>query len=143
MKELTSLKQGRTTAIQDKAGKCLTEEQDILKRWTEYCYELYIHTTKGDPKTLDVHPTINNDIYPILREEAETAVKSLKKGKSAGVNNIPSELVQAGGEAKIDMLLVICNKIWQTGEWPTPCTQSLIITVPKTGNLQLCQVRSC
>ena len=39
----------------------------------------------------------------------------------------------------IDMLLIICNKIWQTGEWPTPWTQSLIITLPKKGNLQLCQ----
>ena len=39
----------------------------------------------------------------------------------------------------IDMLLIICNKIWQTGEWPTPWIQSLIITLPKKGNLQLCQ----
>ena len=37
------------------------------------------------------------------------------------------------------MLLIICNKIWQTGEWSTPWTQSLIITLPKKGNLQLCQ----
>ena len=139
VKELTSSKQGRTTTIQDKAGKCLTEEQDILKRWTEYCSELYTHTTTGDPKVLDVPPPINNDSYPILREEVEAAVKSLKKGKSAGVDNISSELVQAGGEAMIDMLLIICNKIWQTGEWPTPWTQSLTITLPKKGNLQLCQ----
>ena len=88
---------------------------------------------------LDVPPPINNDSYPILREEVEAAVKSLKKGKSAGVDNILSELVQAGGEAMIDMLLIIYNKIWQTGEWPTPWTQSLIITLPKKGNLQLCQ----
>ena len=39
----------------------------------------------------------------------------------------------------IDMLPIICNKIWQTGEWPIPCTQSLIITLPKKANLQLCQ----
>ena len=77
--------------------------------------------------------------YPILREEVEAAVKSLKKGKSVGVDNIPSELVQAGGETMIDMLLIICKKIWQTGEWPTPWTQSLIITLPKKGSIQLCQ----
>ena len=65
---------------------------------------------------LDVPPPIKNDSYPIMREEVEAAVKSLKKGKSAGVDNIPSELVQAGGEAMIDMLLTIGNKIWQTGE---------------------------
>ena len=139
MKELASSKQGRTTTIQDKAGTCLTEEQDIRKRWTEYCSELHTHTTTGDPKVLDVPPHINNDSYPILRVEIEAAVKSLKKGKSAGVDNISSELVQAGGEVMIDMLLIICNKIWLTGEWPTPWTQSLIITLPKKGNLQLCQ----
>ncbi|WP_419634916.1 hypothetical protein, partial [Thiolapillus sp.] len=30
-------------------------------------------------------------------------------------------------------------KIWQTGEWPTLWTQSLVITLPKKGNLQQCQ----
>ena len=109
VKALTSSKQGRTTTIQDKAGKCLTEEQDILKRWTEYCSELYTHTPTRDPKVLDVPPPINNDSYPILREEVEAAVKSLKKGKLAGADNIPSELVQAGGEPMIVMLFIICN----------------------------------
>ena len=76
---------------------------------------------------------------PILREEVEAAVKVLKMGKSAGVDNIPAELVQAGGEAMIDILTTICNKIWKAGEWPTTWTQSLVITHPKKGNLQLCQ----
>ena len=39
----------------------------------------------------------------------------------------------------IDALTTICNKIWQIGEWPTPWTQSLVITLPKKGNLQMCQ----
>ena len=69
----------------------------------------------------------------------EAAVQSLKKGKSAGVDNIPAELVQAGGEDLITILTTICNKIWQTGEWPTPWTQSLVITLLKKGNLQQCQ----
>ena len=55
------------------------------------------------------------------------------------VDNIPAELVQAGGEDVITVLTTICNKIWQTGEWPTPRTQSLVITRPKKGNLQQCQ----
>ena len=64
----------------------------------------------------------------------EAAVQSLKKGKSAGVDNISAELVQAGGEDVITALTTICNKIWQTGEWPNPWTQSLVITLPKKGN---------
>ena len=37
MNDLTSEKQGRSSAIQDRSGKCLTEEKDFLSRWTEYC----------------------------------------------------------------------------------------------------------
>ena len=69
----------------------------------------------------------------------EAAVLSLKKGKSAGVDNIPAKLVQAGEEDVITALTTVCNKIWQTGEWPTPWTQSLVITLPKKGNLKQCQ----
>ena len=63
----------------------------------------------------------------------------MKKGKSAGVDNIPAERVQAGGEYVITALTTICNKIWLTGERPTPWTQSLVITLPKKGNPQHCQ----
>ena len=129
----------RTTTIQDKNGKRLTEDRDILNRWTEYCSELYNHKAKGDLEVLKHPPVTNIDSHPILREEVEAAVKSFKPGKSAGVDNIPAELLQVGGETMIDVLLNICNKVWQTGEWPTPWTQSLVITLPKKGNLLQCQ----
>ena len=139
VKELTNEKQTHTSSIQNKTGKCLTEQQDILKRWTEYCSELYNYKTSGDTAVLRTPPTADNDKYPILREEVESAIKSLKKGKSAGVDNIPAELVREGGDSMITFLTNVCNKIWQTGEWPTSWTQSLIITLPKKGNLQQCQ----
>ena len=47
----------------------------------------------------------------ICNQEVEIAVASLEKGKSAGVDNIPAELVQAGGETMIDVLTEICNRI--------------------------------
>ena len=31
-----------------------------------------------------------------------------------------------------------CQKIWETGQWPTQWAQSSMITVPKKGNLQRC-----
>ena len=50
--------------------------------------------------------------FDVKVEEVEAAVKALKMGKSAGVDNIPAELVQAEEEeAMIDMLTTICNKI--------------------------------
>ena len=66
-------------------------------------------------------------------------MKLPKKGKSPGIDNIPGELVRAGGDAVISAFHKICNKIWQTGEWPIPWTQSLIITLRKKSNLQQCK----
>ena len=48
VKDLTSEKQGRSSTIQDKSGKCLTEEKEILSRWTEHCSELYNYESCGD-----------------------------------------------------------------------------------------------
>nr|XP_049612464.1 uncharacterized protein LOC125989972 [Syngnathus scovelli] len=139
IKDLTSTKRSRTTIIQDSKGNCLTEEAQVRKRWTEYCSELYTHKIKGNPKVLTAPAATNNHKDSILREEIVSAVQSLKPGKSPGVDNITAELIKAGGDPIIDALLLICNKIWTTGEWPTSWTQSLIITLLKKGNVQLCQ----
>ena len=69
-----------------KKYNCLTTVQDILKRWTEYCSELYNHRVAGDPEILNVPSGTNTDDHPILREKVEAAVKVLKGGKSAGVD---------------------------------------------------------
>ena len=63
----------------------------------------------GDNALLDCSQPPEEDLQTILREEVEIAVTSLKKGKSAGIDNIPAELVQAGGETMIDVLTEICN----------------------------------
>ena len=89
VKDLTTEKQGKSTTIQDKSGKCLTEENENYNRWTEYCSHLYNYETGGDPIVFDC-PQIHvpdEENHPIPREEVEAAVKALKIGKSAGVEN--------------------------------------------------------
>ncbi|XP_068229351.1 uncharacterized protein [Palaemon carinicauda] len=139
VKDLTKPKRARVSTIQDEAGNCLTEEEDVLKRWTEYCSDLYNYQTNGNPSVTSCHKSSNNDDFPVQREEVEEAIRSLNHGKAAGVDNIPAELIKHGGQTVTNILTSICNKIWQTGEWPTPWTQSLIITLHKKGNLQQCQ----
>ena len=76
----------------------------------------------------------------VHQQIVENAVQLLKKGGGSdeGDNSL-AELVQAGGEEVITALTTICNKIWQTREWPTLWTQSLVTTLPKKSNLQQCQ----
>ena len=95
------------------------EKTKILERWTEYCTELYNYELKGDASVL-LTPTSQNDDSDnfILKSEIEEAVKMLKKGKSPGVDNIPGELIQAGGQPMITALHNICNKIWTNKKWP-------------------------
>ena len=102
MKDLTTVKQGKATTVQDRSGECLTQERQILKRWTECCSELYNYKANGDPSVLNCPQTDKEYDHPILRKEVEAA--SLKKGMSVGVDNIPAELVQAGGEDIITAL---------------------------------------
>ena len=137
VKELTSSKQGGLNTILDKNGKCLTESKDILNRWTEYTADLYSYRARGNIK-LDISLMTDTDNFPVHREEVEELVEFLKKGKAPGIDNIPAELVHAGGKVMIDTLHVICQKIWETGLWPTQWTQSLMITISKKGNLQQC-----
>ena len=77
------------------------EEVDkILLRAVQY-------RATGDPEVFNVPPASNNANHPIFREEVEAVVKSLKKGKSAGVDNIPAQLLQQGGEAMVNALLSV------------------------------------
>ena len=68
-------KEGRINTIQDKSGTCLTEEREIINRWTEYCTELYNGQTKGNAAVLDYPMNTDEDNFPILHEEVEAAVK--------------------------------------------------------------------
>ena len=55
------------------------------------------------------------------------------------MDNVPSELLSSGGEEAVKALTVLCQKIWNAKKWPTEWTQSLMIPLPKKGNLRQCQ----
>ena len=66
VKDLTTEKQDKSTTIQDKSGKCLIEENEILNRRTGYCSDLYNYETDGDPKVLDCPQILDEEHHPIL-----------------------------------------------------------------------------
>ena len=88
VKDLTTVKHRKVTTMQYHLGKCLTEEREILNRWTEYCTALYNYKANGDPSVLDCPQTDTEDDHTILCKLVEAAVQSLKNGKSAGVDNL-------------------------------------------------------
>ena len=112
MKDLTTVQRGKPTTVQDCSAKCLTEEREILNRWTEYCTELYNYKASGDPSVFDCPQTNTEDDHPILRKEVEAVEQPSKTGKSAGVDNIPAALVQAG---EADVITALTTSATRSG----------------------------
>jgi hypothetical protein len=140
LKKITNPQQNKTTVIEDSSGELLTESFAVLTRWTEYCRELYNYPIEPDISLLDSDLSQRETAQlPVLKEEVEEAIRSLKTGKSPGVDNIPGELLKHGGEQMATILMTLCQKIWEAKKWPTEWTQSLVIPLPKKGNLRLCQ----
>ena len=69
VKDLTTVKLGKATTVQGRSRKCLTEEREILNRWTEYYTELCNHKANGDPSVLDWPLTDTDDDHPIHRKD--------------------------------------------------------------------------
>jgi hypothetical protein len=63
--------------------------------------------------------------------EVEVVTGKLKRYKSPGVDQIPTELIQAGGEtfcSKIDKLIKL---IWNKEEFPHQWKESIVVPIQK------------
>lgn len=62
----------------------------------------------------------------------------MKPRKKPGIDNIEGELIKFGGEALVEAMYQICQKIWSTGTFPKLWTQSLIVLIHKKGDPTKC-----
>ena len=65
--------------------------------------------------------------------EIEKAVKRLKTGKSAGIDELNSELIKYGPETICEGIAEIYNIMAETGEFPTEVKEGILIPLPKPG----------
>ena len=103
----------KVSVIKDKSGVLLTETDEIQKRWTDYDRDLYNYDIKTDTSILnEVQESISHDSVEtepgITIHEVEDAIRTMKVGKAAGVDNIHAELLKTGDEV-VDILHRICN----------------------------------
>ena len=68
---------------------------------------------------------------PITIDEVEEAVKRLKAGKAQGVDGIPTELMMKGGDAMIQTLHTLVEKIWELEVVPDDWSEGLVVPIYK------------
>ena len=81
-----------------------------------------------------------NDEVPqdILYAEVDKAIRSLKCHKSPGSDGITAEMLQAGGEQLTRKIHKLCNKAWHEGTIPEEWSKSILVPIPKKGDLSHC-----
>jgi len=96
-------------------GKFARTHDKPVKRWQEHLQSVLncpeptvMHDWIGNQPSLQL--PVNTD--SISEEEVNVAVKQLKNGKAAGVNNIQPELLKSAGSI-IPHLTRACNMVWQ------------------------------
>ena len=111
-----------------------------MNRWTEYCKYLPKYLIKTDRAKVETDNIREDDEQPlpILNSEVIYYIKSLKNGKSPVIDNVSSKLLKGGGEALNDIITKLCQKVWSTNQWPDLWSTSLIIPIPKKGDLKKC-----
>src|SRR5688572_2178289 len=79
-----------------------------------------------------------NEVYAISSEEIETVIKKLPKGKVCGSDNIAAELLQSMGEKGMEIMSILINKIYKSGQIPEDFRESIVVPVPKVNRAQEC-----
>jgi hypothetical protein len=131
----------RLNVIRNQEGTMLQTNDDIKRRWTQYCSSLYKDPGGGDgmAKELeDIAPPGNEDPQDILYSEVQAAINSLKRNKSPGSDGITAEMLQAGGEPLSRQIHKLCNKAWHEGTIPEEWGKSILVPIPKKGDLSNC-----
>ena len=107
----------------------LTEAKDIKKRWQEYTEELY----NKDLHNPDNHDGVITHLEPdILECEVKWDLGSITMNKaSGGGDGIPVELFQILKDDAVKVLLLICQQIWKTQQWPQDWERSVFIPIPR------------
>ena len=117
--------------IKDKFNKVLTDSEEISRRWTEYCTEMY-----DGPTTKMVQMDQNGEELEPLRSEVKWAINQLPLGKSAGNDAIHGEMIKASGEEGISIYHKLCTKIWKEEKWLSEWTKAVFVPIPKKGDLR-------
>jgi hypothetical protein len=92
----------------------------------------------------DVKQTEVHTAEPLVPEpsafEIEMVIEKLKRRKSPGINQIPAELIKAGGRIIWSEIHKFIISIWNKQEMPEEWKESVIVLIYKKGDKTDCSI---
>jgi len=120
--------QPRTNIVKDGKSDLVADSHSILaRRKNRFSQLLNAHGVSDDRQT-EIHTA-----EPLVTEpsafEVEMAVEKLKRHKPRGIDQIPAELIKAGGRKIRSEITKLINSIWNKKKFPEEWKESIVLPI--------------
>ncbi|KAK3554723.1 hypothetical protein QTP70_032624 [Hemibagrus guttatus] len=124
--------------IKDRDGRVLTSEESIQRRWKEYFEELMNEENEREKRVEGVN-SVEQKVDKIRKDEVRKALKRMKSGKAVGPDDIPVEVWKCLGEAAVEFLTSLFNRVLESERMPEEWRRSVLVPIFKNkGDVQSC-----
>jgi phage tail protein X len=128
--------QPRTNIVKDVQGDLVVDSHSILARWKN-CFSQILNAHGVN----DVRQAKTHAVELLVPEpsvsEIELAIHKLKSHKSPGIDQIPAEMIKAGGRIIRYEIHKLIISIWNKEELPEEWKESIIVPIYKKRNKTL------
>ncbi|KAK3557977.1 hypothetical protein QTP86_005634 [Hemibagrus guttatus] len=124
--------------IKDRDGRVLTSEESVQRRWKEYFEELMNEENEREKRVEGVN-SVEQEVDKIRKDEVRKALKRMKSGKAVGPDDIPVEVWKCLGEAAVEFLASLINRVLESERMPEEWRRSVLVPIFKNkGDVQSC-----
>ncbi|KAK3521503.1 hypothetical protein QTP70_007968 [Hemibagrus guttatus] len=124
--------------IKDRDGRVLTSEESVQRRWKEYFEELMNEENEREIRVEGVN-SVEQKVDKIRKDEVRKALKRMKSGKAVGPDDIPVEVWKCLGEAAVEFLANLFNRVLESERVPEEWRRSVLVPIFKNkGDVQSC-----
>ncbi|KAK3543885.1 hypothetical protein QTP70_030266 [Hemibagrus guttatus] len=116
----------------------LTSEESVQRRWKEYFEELMNEENEREKRVEGVN-SVEQKVDKIRKDEVRKALKRMKSGKAVGPDDIPVEVWKCLGEAAVEFLASLFNRVLESERMPEEWRRSVLVPIFKNkGDVQSC-----
>ncbi|KAK3530264.1 hypothetical protein QTP86_022412 [Hemibagrus guttatus] len=124
--------------IKDRDGRVLTSEESVQRRWKEYFEELMNEENEREKRVEGVN-SVEQKVDKIRKDEVRKALKRMKSGKAVGPDDILVEVWKCLGEAAVEFLASLFNRVLESERMPEEWRRSVLVPIFKNkGDVQSC-----